>query len=232
MFAKRSLSELDADDAELLDQHLRSCTRCAEHALAERQFDDQLTRAMQAVPVPADFRPRLLTRLSAERREWYSGWPRRHLGITAAAASLLLAIVGVWLYRATRPLPTIDTTVFLNERAEQHGASSKAVEEFFRDKYRIETVAPPGFNYAFLDSFDVNGERLPQLLFCRGTNRAYVWILSSKRYDLATALQQPRAESGGRTVELLPHPSDLNVVYLLEYTGSLSSFLIEEQPTG
>jgi hypothetical protein len=224
--SRPSAGELDAAEDDALQGHLRECPACGAAARAERQADERLAAAMRDVPIPDGLRDRLLTRLDQERRGWYRRWPLRHPRAAAVAAALLAAVVGLGVYWANRPRPVIDVEVVLDQALAQRGATAEAVERWFRDRYGARMVAPPQFNYAFLDSYDLNGERLPQLLFLRGGYRAYVRILPAGRFDLNASLRQSRAGSGGYTVELLPHPSDPNALYLVEYTGgSLDWFL-------
>jgi hypothetical protein len=230
-FARPLVSELETSDAEALEKHLADCLECESIAHAERQADERLRLAMRDVPISPDFRSRLLGRLSYERRAWYRRWPIRHPRITAAAAALLVAAVGFSVYLSIRPAPGIDAVAIRDRAVEQRGASSDVVEKWFRDKYGVQTVAPPTFDYAYLDSFDLNGDRVPQLLFIRGNYRAHVWILSSKQFDVSSLIEQPRTESGGHTVEFQAHPANPSTIYLIEYTGpSLAGFLVEGQP--
>jgi hypothetical protein len=225
-FLRPSSDELDASEADALHHHLRDCPECAAAARIERQADERLAAAMRNVPVPDGLHDRLLAELGRERRSWYRRWPLRQPGLAAAAALLLAALVGLVVYWTNRPRPAIDVEGVLDQALAQRSASPEMIERWFRERYGVQTVAPPQFNYAFLDSFDLNGERLPQLLFLRGGYRASIRILPASRFDLTASLLQSRAGGEGYTVELLPHPTDPNIAYLVQYTGgSLDWFL-------
>ncbi len=214
--------ELEPDDAASLDEHLAACAECGSLAHEERRADAHLGAALRAVPVPPGLRDRLLDKLKAERKRRLR-W-RFHAPL-AAAATLLLA-VGVWWYN--RPLPVID---LLAIHGEPLPGAAVQVEQFF-DARGVRAVAPPQFNYKLLAAWHVvefqGRSRVPHLLFQNGADYVEVYILSAKHFDFRTALQQGKADSGDYTVELLRHPEDPHVFYLVKYRGrTLLPFLVE-----
>jgi hypothetical protein len=55
---------------------------------------------------------------------------------------------------------------------------------------RIRAIAPADANYAFLENYYVDtmeGKRVPVLFFSDGKSKAYVYILSTKDFNVAAA---------------------------------------------
>jgi hypothetical protein len=229
--------ELDAADAEALEQHLADCPDCGPVARDERRADEHLGRAMRDVPVPAGLRERILQKLpadpgpSAPRR-----WPWRYLG--AAAAVFVVAGLGLLAWRLWfSPRPAVDVVAFAQEvnglpfvRTEDR--EKKVVEDF--KALGVTMVPPPKFDYNLLDSYGLvvfkDGQQVPQLrFFTRGDKDsppalALVYVLSSRQFNLEQTLENAKGiPSGTRMVEV--HP-DGNYLYLIEYTGhSLNPFM-------
>src|SRR5579864_8425046 len=70
-FARPQAVELETRDADELASHLDQCPDCGPAAHAERRLDECLGRSMRQIEVPANLRPNVLTRLHAERADWY-----------------------------------------------------------------------------------------------------------------------------------------------------------------
>jgi hypothetical protein len=225
--AHPSSRELEAADLAALEQHLTECSECGPLTQTERQADVSIAQAMRAVPIPDGLRDRLLNRLDADyrqavRRRW------RSVRWYATAAAVLLTVglgYGVWHFTHR---PVLDLGDVLAEALERRGATPEQVEQWFQEHYGTKIVAPPQFNYAYLATFDLNRERVPQLLFVRGERYAYVRILTSWDVNVAASLEQPRQESGGFAVDLLRHPANPNVVYLIIHTGGTIDWLLAE----
>ncbi len=93
-------SELDAQSALEVEQHLESCAECAGLFDAEKKFGDRIASALRK----GESTPALWTTVGsrirpAQRVVSIFGWP---MAATASAAVVLL--VAVWLVRASRPL--------------------------------------------------------------------------------------------------------------------------------
>jgi hypothetical protein len=226
--ARPHAPELEAADIIVLEKHLAECPECGPLARAERQADELIGTAMRSVAVPEGLRTRLLDRLETEgslasRRRWL----RRTRWLAAAAAVLLVLRGGGWYwYYLHRPVVNLEDVQ--RELIGQRGSTPEEVTQWFSTWRNVDIVAPPQFNYAYLDSFDLIGGRVPQLIFIRGENHAYVRILSARRFNLAASLSQQRRESGGCAVDLLRHPTDPDVAYLIIYTGGSLDWLLAE----
>jgi hypothetical protein len=230
-FARPTCSELEACAVEALDDHLAQCTACEALARAEHHFERRLGLAVRDVPLPPDLRQRLLTRLQAERRAWYTSLPRRHPRVAAAAAALLLLAMGIGIYLAIRPPRPLDLPALADNWNRRVPASPDQVQKAF-EEWGFPTVVPSAFNYQYLDSYDLQplGDTMvPHLFFIRGSNYASVYILSGSQFDIRAAVDQPREGSGRFTVELRPSPANSNVAYLIKYTGGSLDWLVEEE---
>jgi hypothetical protein len=210
-----------------LEDHFADCPACARVARNERQVDEHLRTAMSAILVPNDLPTRLLAHLAAQRAAWYRGWPGRHPAWACLVAAALLLMVGSGIYWFFRAKPSIDLDIVLNDANEQLGASAQQVQQWFQGR-GIRAEVPQEFNYAYVVSYaeeSLYGRRVPRLLFVRGQNQAYIYIVSTSQFDLRTALQQLRAGSGDYTVELREHPENRKVAYLIIYTGGSLEWL-------
>jgi hypothetical protein len=230
-------SELDASDRQEVKDHLASCPECASRALTERQADAQIGQAMRAVIVPEGYRSRLLTRLDQERRDWYRRWPMRHARLSAAAAALFIALVGLGAYWFLRPLPVVLLSDKRDEWDRMVQAPPAQVEEWFAAQ-GLRTAAPPGWDYANnlrdYSIVELDGKRVPRLLFINAKNDiAFVYILSASQFDLARCGNQTDDGSGRYSVVVLPHPTTSKIAYLVQFTGgSLDAFLAPEAGGG
>jgi hypothetical protein len=230
-FARPNAGELEAGAAEALDRHLAECSECGSLARTEHQVDGRLGVAMRDVPLPADLGQRLLTRLQAERKAWYRNLPRRHPRLAAAVAALLLLGIALTVYLAVRSPRPLDLPALAQKWNSQVLASPEEVEKAF-EKGGFKIIAPPGFNYQYLDSYELQafaGTLVPHLLFIRGSNHASVYILSGSQFNIRAAVDQPREGSGPFTIELRPGPANSNTAYLIRYTGGSLDWLLEEE---
>lgn len=217
LFARPRPTELEASEADALRHHLADCPDCSPLARAERQADERLAQAVQAVPVPEGLRDRLVTRLQAERRGWY----RRRVASSLAMAAAVLVAVTLGVSLLAGPRETIDAERLCDNAVAMRGAPPEYVERWFADR-GVSVQVPREFNYALLTSCGLeqlqNTRRVPRLLFQRGTAEVWVYILSSKQFNLEASMGQQFA-SGGYTVEVLKHPENPDVAYLVLYTG-------------
>ncbi len=200
-FARPGSAELDAVEAEALQQHLTDCPECAALAQFERRADEHLGRAMRDVPVPAGLRERILGKLAGERAAWRRRWLIRASG--AAAAVLLLALTGWYFWSSSLPALTPNDVPYL---VEAPPFLTKPGVEISFEEMNARTELPRGFNYDLLRSYDLvtfHGRQVPQLVFVRGegdTKRplvARVYILSSRQFDLEQTKANFANFSGG-----------------------------------
>jgi hypothetical protein len=216
---------LDAGEVEALDQHLAECPDCARQARAERAADTQLAAAMRAVAVPAGLRDRLLSRLATDRAEQRRASLRRRARWAAAAAAVLILSVGVfWQARHPRKLNVEQAAFeFFEKRA---NPSPESVRVWFQERH-FAVVPPAEFNYRLLAHYDlgeVQGERVPLLLFTHGQDQALVYLLSGRQFDLKAL--SATADPGSSCKMELRFVNDEHDAYLIFYTGdSLDKFL-------
>jgi hypothetical protein len=231
----RRPAELEAGDAAALESHLLGCPDCAGAARAERGADEVLGRAMRDVPVPAGLRTRLLTHLEAERDVRYRRRSQRWLGAGAAAAALVAALwlgFDSWRYHHRSQLVLENATRLLEQQC--FNPTPENVELWFAQTERLATRAPGDFNYALLtyyDTADLQGQRVPLLLFTSGRFQARVYILSDRQFDLQKALAAPPVVASGCKAEVRLHPGDPHFAYLIVYTSETLEPFTENQPT-
>src|SRR5262245_38080428 len=217
-FARPRRPELESVDLEALESHLADCPECGPLAQAERQIDNRISRAMQAVPIPEGLQSRLMTKLETERRS--RGWKRRRwLAVPAAAAVLLLA---TWLglnwfakpsHISIEALADVDYGKLINPRPEM-------IEDYFRAK-GIFTIAPANANYAFFSECYVEsleGKKVAKLVFTDGKSSARVYILPIKGFDIAEAERNQPMDGSGWKAEIRYDPSG-KYAYFVIYLG-------------
>jgi hypothetical protein len=233
----RRPAELEVGEAAALESHLHACPDCAAVARAARSADEVLGRALRDVPVPADLRTRLLAHLDAERDARYRRRSQRWLGAAAAAAALLAALW--WGYDSWRYHHRSNVVLeYATDLLDQQGLNPtpENVEHWFAHTARVSTRAPGDrmFNYALLtyyDLTDLQGQRVPLLLFTSGRYQARVYILSDRQFNLQTALATPSALASGCKAEVRPHPTDPHFAYLIVYTSETLEPFTETQPS-
>jgi len=143
-FARPGSAELDAGEADALQQHLADCLDCNALAAAERRADEHIGRAMRDVPLPEGLQERLLKRLTAERDAWYLRWAKR----AAAAAVLFFAVglLGYFLWFHDRPVVSSDV---VRRMLDHEGLATKEeVTEAFKKTLGVTVVLPGDLNYA------------------------------------------------------------------------------------
>jgi len=236
-FARPLCPELEPADAEVLQPHLADCPECGPFAASERRLDDHLGRAVRDVPVPADFKQRLLNRLTKERDAWYRRWIVR---VGAAAAVVALVVMGTW-YLWPLPKPNVDQ--IQNAMSAKAVAKEEAVADYFRQR-GLSRVMPSQFNFGQLRDYYVEefeGRRVPALVFWgeepfpgsdRGTRVfAKVLVLSAGQFNLNDLKERRKADSGSPKVEVR-ESGDPNVVFLVIHNANDVSLFHLKGPEG
>ena len=221
-FARPRSLELEGSEAEALESHLADCPECGPLAQAERQIDDRMGRAMRAVALPNGLRNRLLNGLRQDRRLARRRW----FGRVAVAATILLA-VGLGVYWHFSQLTRFELTELV--RPQQF--DPEQLDEWFRGQGMKDVAVPRQFDYRLLVHYTVaefQGRAVAQLWFVQDNNSARVYILPAKQFDLDYLERQGQGVAQGShvTVELIRHPENRQIAYLVVYTGaSLEPFL-------
>jgi len=226
-------TELDPAEARALEDHLAACPDCDAAARAERRLDDQFGRAVRQVEVPPGLKARLLDRLAADRRRRRLA---RTLRFAAVAAALLLATWGGHAWLGSRRT-AVDLQALWNriqERLVNPPADGAAVQAAFR-RMGVDAVPPERFNYAYLAAYglaEFQGDWVPQLVFVRNDPLskvhayAQVYILSARRFNLATLPGDFRPEEGYAVrVDVLPGGEQ---AYVVVHTGDNLTWLERE----
>jgi hypothetical protein len=229
-FARPRPGELHPTDTDALEAHLAGCPECHALAQAERRIDDHLGRAMRDVPVPDHLQRQVLGRLRqarSQRRQRILAWTAR---LSAAAALLIAVGLGVWaVVWKPHALPELDLENLHAIAFVENHPTPEQVEEWFREQYGIDTVVPSRFNYHLLAHHsvaEIQGQRLPLLVFAHGHDRARVYIVAGKQFDRHALLHAERPDSGGLKVEVWQNPDAPDLAYVVIYSGgSLARFL-------
>jgi hypothetical protein len=237
--ARPNHAELDPTDLRELQRHLSSCPECETVSRAEQQLDQHLGRAIRQVEVPAGLRSQILARLEGQRGDWFRQRYGHAIRALAAAALILGAVWGWFLWRAAQ-LPVVDVEALVMDVSVAPPGPDKV--NAFLKSMGLETNAPDPLkvSYAFLTSFGVSelpghpGKQVPELVFThfdRGQLAvAKLYILSAKQFQLQDLLRGVEPPLGYRfKLEMLPPEPGDQVVYLILYTGANLDWLKPRQ---
>lgn len=229
-FSRPYTSELPPGELGALEEHLAICPECSQLARGERAWDDHVAAALRDVAVPPGLRERIAARLEDQDRLGRRQVRRRIYAVTGAAASLLLALVFGWQWQRTHP-PRLDVAQLAdNFFAEIANPDADKLDEFFQrgDK---SFLAPRKFNYRFFRHGywdELQGRKVPLLLFADGAVQARVFFLSRTQFDLEALKADTQEIGSGCKAEVRSEPMPRGV-YLVLYTGdSLDPFLLRD----
>lgn len=230
-FARPGSHELEQSELRALESHLAGCIECDALARSERLLDNHLGQAMLKVETPPKLRERIVNRLMTERqalRRHRLAWTAR----IAAAAALLIVSVSIWAYLRPTRLPELDHHQLISGNMSQMGANRDRVLSWLEEN-KQPVAAPSDFNYHLLSYYglvDHGKQKLPVLVFTRDGQRAVVYIVSQKRFNLDALLRDPPLDTGGLSVQVRDDPEDSDIRYLVFYTGDLlRRFLVDDQ---
>jgi hypothetical protein len=199
-FARPRADELAAAELEGLDAHLVDCPTCGELASAERRVDHALGRAMRQVEVPDQLRARVLARLAADRADWYRRWAGHAARAVAAAAAVLLVAWGGWQLRAQHR-PQINVEAALIDYGNQRLNNREEAEAYFQ-RLGVRVSLPDALNYALLTHCGLRelpghpGVAVPSLEFTQGANKADVFVVSGREFDVQNLQFDPAQRQG------------------------------------
>jgi hypothetical protein len=227
VYNRAGVSELDADERQLLDAHLAGCPECDAQTRAERHVDAHLSKAMREVPIPAHLRKRLFTQLAHNREEWYRRWLARGLRVGAVAAVLLVGVVLALTWKQqTLPKPSTDDVRAEGLQPSYGPPSSEDAERWFsRQGQRVH--APDRFNYQYLESYSLGeflGKTTPRLTFLRDSTSAAVYILSSEVFNLKDIEEDTKPGEDGYRFKVQIWKEN-GFVYVIRYAGDLNEVL-------
>lgn len=230
-FTRPTPTELEASEAEALENHLLDCSACARLVREERRLDEHVGQAMRDVAVPLGLRERLIAGLQREplvlpQRRFSRGvW-----SLVAAAAVLLLAIGGAVL--ATRPR-SVDLAQLQDSAWAQFNPQREQVDSWLQAGH-FRVPSPSGFNYSLLTHYDVarlDSRTVPMLLFTfpreGRVEQARVYLLDSRQFNLASLRDSPPVFESGCVVDFIPHPSDPRFGYLVVHNADKVDTFLE-----
>lgn len=228
----RKAEQMPPSEADGLRAHCAECPVCAAWTARSRNVDDVLGRAMRVVPVPDQLSQRILSKMGSERRRVRQRrWLRSAAGL-AAAAAILLAVWAGLDWQARRPV-RLDLDYIGNQAfVELANPSAESVEGSFREK-GVELTAPRDLNYRFFRYHgfaELQGKRVPFLLFVRDRDQARVYILDGRQFDVADALNHSQSAGSGCKAVVLREPTDRRFAYLVVHTGdALDPFVFSDK---
>ncbi len=224
IFARPGTTELDAAEVAALETHIADCPDCRARGRRDRDWDDRLASAMQAVDVPHDCRARLDKRLRRER----GAWQRRTLAKVGAAFAFGAAI---W---CLIPSPQLNVETIAADAYDLVG-NRDGVEEWLRKKDSHFSF-PPRMNAKYLVGCErraFHGVSAPVLTFVRQNAIATVAVVYAKQVRDLSALHDGRvAENSVCTVLIVRDPEWPEVVYVIEIIiGPVELFYNEGEAT-
>ena len=178
--------ELDAAETRALEDHLAGCDDCGPLAHGERRADEAIGKAMRQVDVPDQLRGRILARLKERHGERRRRWILYGLRTVAAAAAVLLLVLGLWHWYAVRPAFPVES---LLTKANIAPPSREDVQQALKGQ---GVAGAPDLNYSHLRWLflaNVDGRPTPLLVFNnrgedgRGPRHALVFVVPDTQFD-------------------------------------------------
>jgi hypothetical protein len=211
--------ELDRAEIAALDDHLASCPECDALCRAERAVDQQIARAMRAVPIPPGLEERIRARLASPA-------PARRPAFWRVAAAAAVLLLCSWVgYRAWTVRPPVFAIDEYWHAIRFQRPTFETVQADLRRLGHGQVQPPANYNYEYLVAWGVTqlqGQVVPQLVFVRDPDRhqpgayAQVLILSADRFDLS-ALADFQPEDG--YARRLIVQEGLRQAFLVVHTG-------------
>jgi hypothetical protein len=211
-------TDLATEDVSALEQHLACCPECGALTRGQHQADALLGRAMRNVATPDRLRERLLSRLHTERRDSAQrklGWVVR--GVVAVAAMLLIAF-GAWYAIWGNQPPDLHLAPLAQEDISKFSNPTPEIVEAWYPRGTF--TAPPHFDYAFLRYYgfaDIQGKRVPELIFAQGPMRARVLVVNRDQFKLDNLNKTLPDDLSGASIEVWETPT---VAYIVIYSGN------------
>jgi hypothetical protein len=215
-FARPLTPELEESEGEALAGHLADCPSCEAVHRAERCIDDHIGKAMRAVPVPDGLRERIRGELARHGERRYLR--RLAWGAATAIAASVLLVAGL-TYWGQRPAVHLEALHTENNQSLPRDAAE--VGAWFK---RPALLSPAQFDYHGLikcDWADMQGRKVPCLVFRQGAELAWVYIVNDRQFDLES-LKGQGPLSGGRSIAVLwPTGNEQHTAYIVIFTGGL-----------
>lgn len=230
-FFGRRGSELAPEDAAALDAHLAACPNCATAVQQERTFDDRLTKAMLAVPVPTGLKSKLLDGVAAHRGAQYR---QRAYSMAGLAACVLLAIGGVIAWQIhSAPELTWSEIVSQHDRQEQDRAgqvrrflANEGIQFHPEQALDLNQVESSGIG-------ELQGKKVPVLYLVNGVKnaRATVYIVRDSEFKWKGLPSDPSSTPSvyGFQVAVLRDLKQSNVGYIVVFTGAGLDVFLESR---
>lgn len=228
----RPAEQLDHAITEDLRRHCAGCPECESHHQRTYSIEATFVNAMRNITVPADGAERVKSVLRSQRRQSLA---RRFLRLSAGTAAAAMLLLGCWLgydwlrdRQETLNVERISNDVFMALA----NPSPDSVEGWYLERGTTMTP-PPDFRYsllAYYDYADLQGKRVPLLVFTRGSEQARVFVLSQRQFDLKDAIAHGQELGSGCKAIVREHPTDKRFAYLVVFNGpSLDPFLAQTQ---
>jgi hypothetical protein len=189
--------ELATEEAHALQAHLEHCGDCSKLALADARWDEQLTRAINAVEVPERLAALLKTSASVESSRIWRAKAWRYTAVVASACIVVSLAIGWW---ATNK-QSLDTQRLAEQEDLRESfvlvRTQETAEAYFRNQ-GLRVQLPSDFDYGFMSSLEVveiEGHKAAQVEFQRGEHRARLVVFSRRNFRIAKNAERTAAAS-------------------------------------
>lgn len=230
-FFGRQGSELAPEDAAALNAHIASCSKCAVEVQFERAFDDRVTKAMLAVPVPVGLKSKLLDGVATQHAGWYRQKAYYAVGM---AASVLIAIGGIIAWQmGTAPELTLTEIVAQSDSQEQDRAGN--VRKFLKERgLAFNPERQLDLNQVeFWGDGQLSGKIVPVLNFTNTAKnaRAKVYVVRDTDFDWKKLPQDGSSVTSvyGFQVAVLRDTKRSDVAYIVVFTGAGLEMFLEDR---
>lgn len=230
-FFGRRGSELAPEDASALDAHLAACPKCAAAVQAERVFDDRMTTAMLAVPVPLNLKSKLLDGVVAQKAGWYR---QKAYAVVGLAASVLLAVGGVIAWQI-HSAPELSWSDIVRDHDQQEQDRAGNVRRFLAGKgIQFHPEQPLDLNQVESSGMgELKGKEVPVLYFVNGAKnaRATVYVVRESDFKWKDLSPDPSTMPSvyGFQVALIRDQKQSDVAYIVVFTGAGLEMFLESR---
>jgi hypothetical protein len=230
-FFGRQGTELAPEDAADLNAHLAGCPKCAAAVGAERAFDDRVGKAMLAVPVPPDFKAKLLDGIAAQRGAWYR---QKFYALAGLAAAVVVTIGGIVAWQI-RTAPELTVSSIVKEEDDRVKQRAEWVNrELGRHGLSFNPERPFDLNWLdFVGTGDFRGKDVPVLIFANRAKNAVakVYVVRDTDFNWKALPRDGSTAPGGEFgyhVAIVLDRDRGDVGYIVVFTGAGLELFLEQ----
>ncbi len=195
-------SELDLDQQNDLNDHLKTCEECQQYLEVEKRWDERISQALQQIPVPIGLRDSIAQKLDSNQsvalRSNRGTWRSR--ARTIVAIGLLLAILAYYLIPQPTPI-SIDQVLIAHQESKENAERWLAKQGLpFNPQLQLDLQLLISYGYS-----ELLQSQVPMLTLYQPDQKVFakVYILRSRDFNF-NQLPADAVSSFGLQIEMIP----------------------------